>query len=319
MNDGLSVVIVNYFSEKYIEQLIESIIKNLNIKNFEIIIINNSTPSFTWSDSFIEKNNIKIIDSKGNIGFGRAVNMGAHLAKYKYLCIINPDVIVKDGTFLNKLYEFFETQSKDIGAISCLIKNEDGTLQRNFYFNKSLEKIPFIKNILTSLFFSKRISKNENQQNFNKPIEVGGFYGGFVIFKKDYFLKIKGFDPDFFMYAEDIELFRVRFNKQYKSILYPYVEIIHLGSKTDKYNLMKYQAQVSYLLYLRKEGNFFLFTYVTIFMLRYLLVLLLSKKDSSKKEAKGFFKSLKYLKTILKYPRGYGVLPNCLKIDEIPD
>jgi len=321
LKDGVSLIVVNYFSEKYIEPLIESIMKDLDIKNIEFIIVNNSKPSFSWSKDFIEQNNIRFIDSGGNVGFARAVNLGVKESKYSFFCMMNPDIQVDDGKFLNELYNFFLQQDRSVGAISPLVKNEHGIIQTSYFLGGSLKKWPFFKNLIVNNLLKRRVKRDFKHRflDFSKPIEVTGFWGIFVMLRKEAFLDVGGFDPDFFMYSEDVELFRHRFSKKYKSILYPYVSIVHFGSKTDRYDLMEHQSQVSYLLYLRKEGNYYLFTFVIIFSIRYLMILLLSKKDSSKKEARGFFKSLKYLKTILKYPRGYGVLPNCLKVDEIPD
>ena len=84
---------------------------------------------------------------------------------------------------------------------------------------------------------------------------------------------------------------------------------------------MEHQAQVSYLLYLRKVGGYYLFVYTFLLSIKYtlLLISLLWNKKAKKEEAFGFFKSLKYLKIILKYPKGYSSMPNTLKIDEVKD
>lgn len=153
------------------------------------------------------------------------------------------------------------------------------------------------------------------------PIEVGGFYCPFVFFKKKLFMISKGFDPDFFMYAEDVDLFRNRFSSKYKSILYPFIGAKHFSGKTDKYNLMSKQSMVSYLLYLNKAGSYFLFSYICLLSLRYLLVLICSfviKNSKQRDESLCFYGSLLYLKKIIKSKK-YSSLSRQLKIKEIPD
>lgn len=329
MKLGLSIIIVNYYSENYITPLVETIISSLKLKNYEIIIISNSPSEFKWNYDFLKDNCIQIIENGKNDGFGRGINKGVEYSKYDYFCMMNPDIEINKNT-LDELYNFFQTLDKDIGAISCMIKNSDGTRQNTFFMDKGLSKKSFTLSYLKLLFpgiIRKYIFKDNHYQDskleydFTNYFEVGGFYCPFVMMKKKAFLTIKGFDPDFFMYAEDTDFFRTRFLKKYKSIFYPFVNLIHLSGKTDKYGLMEHQAQVSYLLYLRKAGNYYLFVYILVLSIKYTLLIIHSffKKRDDRKEALGFFKSLKYLGKIWGYPRGYGTLPTSLKIDEILD
>jgi len=326
MRQGLSIIIVNYYSENYIIPLVQTITSTIQLTNYEIIIISNSPSSFEWDSKYLKNNHIKVIDTNQNLGFGIAVNKGVDLSKYNYFCMINPDIKIEKNT-LDELYNFFQTVDNNIGAISCMIKNSDGTRQNTFFMNTKLSKIDFTLSYLKDifphkirniLFKSKDIKK---EYDFTGPIEVGGFYCPFVMMRKNIFLEIGGFDPDFFMYVEDVDLFRTRFPKKYKCILYPLVELTHFSGKTDKYGLMNHQIQVSYLLYLRKVGNYYLFVYIFFLSIKYTLLLIhsLIKKRNDKIEAIGFFKSLKYLIKILTYKRGFATLPSCLKIDEIKD
>ncbi len=329
MEHGLSIIIVNYYSEKYIIPLVEKIVSTIQMKNYEIIIVSNSPSEFRWKENYLVDNNIFIIQNS-NEGFGRAINKGVKYSKYNFFCMVNPDIIINKNVF-KEMFDFFQTVDSDIGAISCLIKNRDGTQQNTYFMNKKLSKksftILYFKNLFPNrikkfLFREKKVNKkSEEEHNFSKPFEVGGFYCPFVMMKKKAFLDVGGFDPDFFMYVEDVDLFRTRFPKRYKCMVYPFAELTHLSGQTDKYGLMEKQAQVSYLLYLRKVGNYYLFTYIFLSSIKYSLLLAHSiiKKRDDRNEALNFFKSLKYVKKILAYPKGYGTLPNCLKINEIPD
>jgi len=327
VKQGLSIVIVNYYSENYITPLVETIVSNIQIKNYEIIIVSNSLSTFQWENKYLENNHIKIIENNKNVGFGIGINKGVEYSNYDYFCMLNPDIQINKNT-LDELYKFFQTVDTDVGAISCMIKNSDGTRQNTFFMDTKFSKKGFTVLYLKSIFPNKirNFIFNDDEQtkqkfDFTKPFEVGGFYCPFVMMKKSAFLDVGGFDPDFFMYAEDTDLFRTRFSKKYKCIFYPQVELIHFSGQTDKYGLMDHQLQVSYLLYLRKVGNYYLMVYIFLLSIKYSLLLIhsLVRKRDDKKEALGFFKSLKYLRIILRYPKGYGVLPSCLKIDEIPD
>jgi GT2 family glycosyltransferase len=326
MKQGLSVIIVNYYSENYIIPLVETIVSNIKLANYEIIIISNSPSNFKWEDAYLKKNYISIIENGKNDGFGIGVNKGVEYSKYNYFCMLNPDIKINKNT-LDELYDFFQTVNDDVGAISCMIKNSDGSRQNTFFmdtkFSKKAFTLLYIKNIFPNKLRNLLFKENNKKESFDftKPFEVGGFYCPFVMMKKSAFLDVGGFDPDFFMYAEDTDLFRTRFPKKYKCIFYPQVELTHFSGQTDKYGLMSEQLQVSYLLYLRKIGNYYLFVYISLLSIKYILLLAhsLIKKRDDKNEALGFFRSLKYLGKILRYPKGYGTLPTSLKIDKIPD
>ena len=124
MKNGLSIVIVNYFSEEYIILLVDTITSSINIENYEIIIVSNSPSEFDWDRGYIDKHHIYIFENSSNDGFGRDINRGVEYAKYDYFCMINPDIEINKNT-LDKLYLFFHTLENDVGAVSCIVKNSN--------------------------------------------------------------------------------------------------------------------------------------------------------------------------------------------------
>ncbi|MHC3994935.1 glycosyltransferase [Thiomicrolovo sp. ZZH C-3] len=327
--DGLSLIIVNYFCETYIEKLVDSVLSNVQLKNLEIVIVSNSIPAFQWTDEYQHEYNIKIINNHGNEGFGRAINKGVENSQYDYFCMVNPDMELVQGNILDELYGYFQTLPDDVGALSCLINNDDGTRQHTFFMQKGIAKMRFLKFMVRGLLpyrVKQLISKDRSGEleeliKKSEPFEVGGFHGPFVMMRRSAFFDVGGFDPDFFMYAEDIELFRNRFYKKYKSMVYPKVGLVHFSGKTDKYGLMSKQSIVSYMLYLKKQGNYFLGIYVFFRTIKSLLLLLFSLFKGKKygREAFQFLSTLKYVKAIVLTPRGFHTRVTSLKIDEIPD
>ena len=104
----LSILIVNYNTETFIESLLIDLKEQSIQKNaFEIIIVNNVQN--TLLNEVIEKNtklhdlNIKIISSEKNVGFGRAMNLAAAHAKGAELLIGNPDLRMLQTDYLEQL------------------------------------------------------------------------------------------------------------------------------------------------------------------------------------------------------------------------
>lgn len=179
----LSILIVNYNTEQYIFQLLNSLFEQtLGSESWQVVVVNNTqneklnnTLSF-----FQDKNNINIISSQKNIGFGRAMNLGASHAKGEHLLITNPDIIIKDRSFLQKLTEHLNN-NKNYGAMTCQLLNEKGEDKSEF--------IDFEFHATLGLDTSPR-----------------WLSGAFLVVRSFVFKQIGGFDPDFFMYCEDEDL-----------------------------------------------------------------------------------------------------------------
>ena len=114
--DDLTLVIVSYRSEKLI-------LKNLDIlKKFKTIIIDNSNSSEL---ELIVKyiNNIAIIKSPKNLGYGKAVNLAIKNVDTTFILIINPDLILNEDS-IKILFEVFLKDKNNIGILAPSLFDE---------------------------------------------------------------------------------------------------------------------------------------------------------------------------------------------------
>ena len=89
----LSVIIVNYNGQNYLEKCIDSLFEKLKKISFEIVILDNnsSDDSCTFiKDKYPE---VILIESKVNYGFGKGNNKAVEHSKGKYLLLLNNDTI----------------------------------------------------------------------------------------------------------------------------------------------------------------------------------------------------------------------------------
>ena len=101
----ISILIVSYNVKDFICQCIRSIYKsNLSKSDYEIIVVDNDSHDDTISVIKKEFQELTIIENTNNEGFSKAVNQGFNISKGDNICIINPDVIIKDDT-LQKLLD----------------------------------------------------------------------------------------------------------------------------------------------------------------------------------------------------------------------
>ena len=232
----ISIVIVSYNVKDFICQCIRSIYKsNLSKSDYEIIVIDNDSHDDTISVIKEEFQEVVIIENANNEGFSKAVNQGFNISKGDNICIINPDVIIKDDTLLKLLNKI--EQNDEIGAIGPRIINTNGTIQHS-----CKRSFPTPLNSLFRLFkLDKLFPKSKIFGKYNltyldidKEHEVDVLSGAFMFIPRKIFKLINGFDERFFMFGEDIDLCHKIKDLGYKIIYSPITEIIHYKGESVK-------------------------------------------------------------------------------------
>lgn len=236
MNDiDLSVVIVNYNVKEFVSNLIESVKKAAHSLNIEILISDNASQD--GSPQYIREKypEVILIENKENLGFGKANNRALEISKGKYILIINPDTLVQEDTFI-KMINFFE-ENPDAGLAGCKILNPDGTLQLACRRSFPGPWTSFTKvSGLSSVFPKSRIFARYNLTYLDedKTYEVDAVSGSFMMMKREVYNKIGGFDEQFFMYGEDLDLcYRVQ-KAGYKVFYVHNTTIIHYKGESTK-------------------------------------------------------------------------------------
>lgn len=175
----LSLLIVNYNTEEHICQLLTDLEnQSLSKKDWEIVIVNNiqNDTLEKLTKKYQAILNLKIIASENNIGFGRAMNLGASVSVGKHLLITNPDIMMKNKDFLFDFLAKLEMYP-NYGVATCQLLNNKGEDKSEFY-----------------------------DFEFHETFGISGtawFSGAFLAVRRIVYEQIGGFDPDFFMYCED--------------------------------------------------------------------------------------------------------------------
>lgn len=254
----ISFVIVNYKSFRYLENCLKSIIKSSNDFEFEIIIVNNDEEKLDKIDCFSEdcleviglndqKEGINkketskkytILEINKNIGFGKASNIGSLFSRGKYICFINPDVEIKSKS-IKKIINEFEL-SPEIGIIGPKILEKVGTdgIEVVQDWSVGVDLTP-----LELLLGKIGLSKSKKFLKICKKTEADWVTGACLFIKKRVFLKAGGFDENFFLYYEDVDLCKSVKRLGYKIFYYPQFKVLHLGGKSSN---NKYQQKLEY-------------------------------------------------------------------------
>src|SRR4030065_152149 len=107
----LSIIIVYFKGKANLLTSIRSIIRSKPKTSYEIIVVDNNQNSELEGLFKPNRQKIKYIKSKNNLGYGAGNNLGASYAKGKYLFILNPDTKVYKNS-IDLLVEFLERNKK---------------------------------------------------------------------------------------------------------------------------------------------------------------------------------------------------------------
>lgn len=226
----LSIIYVYYNSFDEIKKSIESIIIGNKDLSYEIIIVINGDDNNQAKFLSPLSNKIKIVHAKNNIGFGSANNLGVKNSIGKYILILNPDTIVHENTLsyiIDKLKE-----NKEIGLANCKLLTEDNSIQKTVMYKRFsptylileyffVYKWPIFKNFAKSYFY--------NDTDYDKVQNPEVISGAFMLFKRELYSSLNGFDEDFFMYSEDHNI-SLRAGKLTKILYLPAVSVTHTGA-----------------------------------------------------------------------------------------
>ena len=229
----MSVVILSYNVRHYLELCLQSVQAATKDISSEIIVIDNNSSDDSCSVIKLNYPEIILIQNKENIGFSKANNQAVKIASGEYVCILNPDTVVSENTF-NKILNFSDSKN-DIGIVGCRFVDGSGT-----FLAESKRKVPTIRAAIQKLLgFGYNYYETEISENQIAKVSV--LTGAFMLMKNNFFRELGGFDENFFMYGEDIDLsFRaLKMNK----INYYYGEetIIHFKGESTIKNKIYYK------------------------------------------------------------------------------
>jgi len=238
---NLSIVIVNYKVKYFLRQCIQSIYNSQCDISYDIIVVDNASDDGSVEMLYEQFPEVKVIANQINVGFSKANNQGFEIADSEYILILNPDTIVQEDT-LQSCYNYAEANT-NVGAIGVRMIDGKGQFlpesKRGFPtpLNAIWKMLKVSKIFPKSAFFNKYYMGHIDEHKIH---EVDVLTGAFMWVRNEIINKVGGFDEDYFMYGEDIEL-SYQIKAQNCNIVYlPTTSIIHFKGESTKKSSIKY-------------------------------------------------------------------------------
>jgi GT2 family glycosyltransferase len=196
----VSIVILNFNGADYLENCLRSVLQTA-YPQFEVILIDNASTDDSFEDIsrvFGFHPNLFLLKNERNLGFAQGNNLGASMAKGKYVVFLNNDTEICPD-WLQELVKVMES-NPIVGAAQSKLLSFD---------KKTFDGSGDLVTVFGDSFPRGRFEKDEGQ--FNKVEEVFAARGAAMIIRRDLFRQVGGFDRKFFLTSEDTDLsWRIR-------------------------------------------------------------------------------------------------------------
>jgi GT2 family glycosyltransferase len=245
----LSVIIVSYNVKYYLEQCLYAVVAACKNIQSEIIVVDNASRDNVINYLQLKFSTVIFVKNEMNEGFAKANNKGLNIAKGEYILYLNPDTLISENV-INTAIDFL-AHNNTVGAVGVQMTDGNGN-----FLPESKRSFP---SVMTSFFklsgmaalfprsglFNKYALGNLDENNM---YEANVLSGAFFLSRKKILDDLSGFDEDFFMFGEDIDLSYRITQQGYKNYYLGNNIIIHFkgeSTKNDKtyvnnfYNAMK--------------------------------------------------------------------------------
>lgn len=237
----ISVVIVNYNVEHFLEQCLNSVRTALKNVNGEVFVVDNASVDGSMAMVKSKFPEVILIENQKNVGFSKANNQAMGFAKGEYILLLNPDTLVEEDTF-ERVITFMDA-NPEAGGLGVKMIDGKGNFLPESKRGLPTPAVAFYKIFGLSRIFSR--SKKFNQYHLghldnDETHEIDILSGAFMLMRKTALDKVGFLDEAFFMYGEDIDLsYRLQLGG-YKNYYFPKTKIIHYKGESTKKGSLNY-------------------------------------------------------------------------------
>lgn len=231
----VSILIVSYNTREMTRIALDTIAAETKLVSYEVIAIDNA--SSDGSAEMIASHPLEpqLITLRDNIGFARANNLAAGVARGRYILLLNPDTEVLDGA-IDKLIAFAraEPQARIWGGRTVFA---DGTLNPSSCWGRMTPWNLICRATgLSAIFSGTKAFNGEAIGGWARDSvrRVDIVSGCFFLIERELWDGLRGFDPLFFMYGEEADLCLRAHAFSARPMVTPQATIIHHGGASEK-------------------------------------------------------------------------------------
>jgi len=207
----ISILVLNYNGKHLLQDCLASIL-NQNFTDYELVIVDNN--SSDGSTAYVKEHfpKAKLVENTENFGFAKGNNIGIKACKGEWIFFLNNDAVLEQNC-LEILAEHIEKREPEQLIFAPIMFK--------FYFP---EQVDSAGDALYPWGYACKCN-TENKV-------VTSVCCGAAIFNRELLEKLNGFDEDFFLYYEDVDLSLRARHLGTKICIVPSAKVLHKGSAT---------------------------------------------------------------------------------------
>jgi GT2 family glycosyltransferase len=216
-----------------------SIFENTKRVKFEVIVVDNGSTDGSKEAIKDLEYSVRVIEPGENIGFARGCNLGAEHSVGNYILFLNPDTILK-GDVVTGMFEWLDGKV-EYGAVGCKLLNDDGTIQYTCASRLPQPKEELFTQLMLNKVFPQSAILSSREMEYwdhKNSRDIECLSGACIMLPRSIFDNIGGFDAQFFMYGEDVDLCYQIKKIGFKLFYLADEEVVHFGGKSVENVLM---------------------------------------------------------------------------------
>jgi GT2 family glycosyltransferase len=233
----VSIILVNWNSGGQLRDTVSSIYEygSQYVKDIVVVDNNSHDQSLALIESLVNKDSskLKIIRNKENRGFGAACNQGAAFCKSEYLLFLNPDARLYQSSLSVPINFMSAPENSNVGICGVQLIDETGGVAR------SSSRFPAVHLFLAQamginrLMHLRHLSHTMEEWAHDSVRQVDQVIGAYFFIRRDLFNQLNGFDEQFFVYYEEVDVAYRAAKLGFKSIYLSSAQAFHAGGGTS--------------------------------------------------------------------------------------
>ncbi|HSV66125.1 MAG TPA: glycosyltransferase family 2 protein [Mycobacteriales bacterium] len=226
----VAVVVVTYSPGEMLDHFLDTLEK-ATASPYEVVLADNGSTDGA-PERAAGRAGVRLLPTGGNLGYGRAANHGAAATSAPYVLVANPDVSFEPGA-LDALLAAAGRWPR-AGSVGPLILRPDGS---RYPSGRALPSLGGgIGHALCGWWWPGNPWTRAYRQERGTPSEgpVGWLSGSCLLLRREAFDAVRGFDPAYFMYFEDLDLGERIGRAGWQNVYVPSAVVTHEGGHATR-------------------------------------------------------------------------------------
>ena len=262
----ISLILVSFNTRDVLRESLQSVAREQGSFRLEIFVVDNNSRDGSVEMVEAEFPHVRVIRSEVNLGFGAANNVALEQARGRYIVLLNSDAFLTSDSLRLSVENMDADPS--VGLAGGRLVGRDYSWQPSARMFPSIVSDFKVMTGLAAKFPKSRFfgSFDRTWADPMEQAEVDWVPGAYSIIRSEALARVGFFDPEFFLYSEEVDLCRRIQEAGYKIMYWPEIVVIHIGGESSRQiktlemssagaQLIRWRMR-STLLYYRKHHGF---------------------------------------------------------------